>query len=161
MIVAHDKGLGIGYEGKIPWQGKVPEDMRHFKNLTRGHTVIMGRKTYESIGNPLPERQNVVISRDPELSIDGVTVVNTLEEALHVNVRDELFIAGGGTIYELARPYANRLYVTKLQARFQADTFFLKVEEPEWTLVDYVMHSQDEKNEYNLEFMTYERRKPH
>lgn len=158
VIVAHDEHLGIGYEGQLPWRGQVPADMERFKRLTMGKLVVMGRKTYESIGHPLAGRENIVVSRNPDLTIDGVEVVNSLEAALELrNEGQELFIAGGATIYQLAMPHADKLYITRIQEQFEADTFFVSINEDEWRLIDSSRINSDADNRYDMEFETYER----
>lgn len=158
IIVAHDQNLGIGKDGDLPWRGRLPRDMAHFKALTIGNTVVMGRRTYESIGHPLPERHNIVVSRNTDLAIEGVTVVNSFEQALEFRQRgEELFIMGGATIYNIALPFANKLYVTRIRAEFEVDSFFVDIDEMEWKLKDTVMRGRDAKNEFDLEFRTYER----
>ncbi|MBI4101095.1 dihydrofolate reductase [Candidatus Microgenomates bacterium] len=158
IIVAHDKNLVIGNEGRIPWQGKLPADMQRFRALTIGHTVVMGRVTYDSIGKPLPERRNVVVTRQPNLRIEGVDMVNSLDQALEVlQDEEQIFIAGGARIYELAMPVANRLYVTEIEAEFEGDTFFIAINQDQWKLTREEHCPADERNQYNYAFKQYER----
>ncbi|HEY5695809.1 MAG TPA: dihydrofolate reductase, partial [Candidatus Saccharimonadales bacterium] len=112
IIVAYDKNYGIGAKNDLLWQRDLPADLQRFKELTTGNAIIMGRKTYESIGRPLPNRQNIVISREP-LVIEGVTVAHTLNEAYAaVDEQKETFIIGGGQVYQLAINDADRIYAT-------------------------------------------------
>ncbi|MCR4306151.1 MAG: dihydrofolate reductase [Candidatus Daviesbacteria bacterium] len=103
---------------------KIPEDLKRFREITGGHTVIMGRKTYESIGRPLPNRTNIVITRDPNYSAEGVSVIHSLDEALQLAEGDEVFIIGGGQIYQEAIKLADKLYLTLVEGSPEADTFF-------------------------------------
>lgn len=124
IVAAADNGA-IGKDNKLLWN--IPEDMKRFREVTSGHTVIMGRKTYESIGRPLPHRTNIVISGNPELKIEGCIVCNSLEEALKKGKeteRDELFILGGSSIYRQSIPYSARLYLTRIKGSYEADSFF-------------------------------------
>jgi len=125
LIAAHDLNRGIGRAGKIPWH--LPADLRRFKALTQGHAVIMGRKTYESIGRLLPNRTNIIVTRNPDFAVAGARVVPDIEAALTCakNVeRAEIFIIGGGEIYRQTIGLADKLYLTVVQDRFSADAFF-------------------------------------
>ncbi|MEX0934408.1 MAG: dihydrofolate reductase [Candidatus Saccharimonadales bacterium] len=158
IIVAYDKNRVIGHEGDMPWRGNLPADLRRFKELTTGHTVIMGRTTYDSIGRPLPNRHNIVISRQTNLEIPGCDVVNSLEEAYGLGAEDdELFIIGGAKIYHLAMPTANRLLVTEIDEAFEGDTFFPEIPQ-EWHEVGRSSrYSIDENNKFCYTFIEYER----
>lgn len=124
LIVAMTEDRVIGRENKLPWH--LSEDLKRFKALTMGHPIIMGRKTYESIGKPLPGRHNIVISRNATRRYEGVTVVHSLDEALDTfaAVDTELFVIGGAKIYELALPIADRLYLTLIHSKFDGDAHF-------------------------------------
>ncbi|TFH91470.1 type 3 dihydrofolate reductase [Vibrio ouci] len=155
MIAAMAQDRIIGIDNQMPWH--LPADFAWFKRCTMGKPVVMGRKTYDSIGRPLPGRQNIVISRDALLVIEGVTTVTSIDEALAaVGSVDEVMIIGGGTIYEACLPKANKLYVTHIEAEIQGDTQF-----PAWGgefketySEDY---SADEKNAYDMRFVVLER----
>lgn len=131
-IVALSKNNVIGKDGKLPWH--VPEDLKRFKALTSGHVVVMGRKTFESIGNPLPNRTNIVITRDPDYLAEGIIIAHSLQEALDISKKEELktfdtskneiFIIGGGQIYEQAMPVTDKLYLTIIDEEIEGDTFF-------------------------------------
>lgn len=124
LVVAIGEGNVIGNRGELPW--RIPEDLRHFKNVTMGHAVIMGRKTHASIGRPLPGRRNIVVSRNPQYRAEGCEVVASLEEAL-VRARttdDEPCVIGGGAIYEEALPLATRIHLTEVKRSVEGDTFF-------------------------------------
>lgn len=155
IIVAYDKHLGIGAKNDLLWMGDMPADLKHFRDTTAGATVIMGRNTYLSIGRPLPGRQNIVISRTGE-PIDGVTVVDSLEKAYEISDR-EIYIIGGGQIYELAMPSADRIIATEVDGEFNADVFFPVIDLNVWKEVSREHHEKDESNKYNYDFVIYER----
>ncbi len=123
LIVATSKNNQIGINNQLPWH--IPEDLAYFKEMTKGHTVLMGRKTFESIGRPLPHRQNVVLTRDKNFNPAGVTVLHCLEEALtFCQEQDLVFIIGGGEIYKAFLPYATNLYITLIDKDIEGDTSF-------------------------------------
>lgn len=123
MIVATSKNNQIGIDNKLPWH--IPEDLKYFRQTTSGKTVLMGRKTFESIGRPLPNRKNIVLTRDMNFAPEGVSVVHNLEEALEIcNSKEEIFIIGGGEIYSLFLPYADYLYITLVDKVINGDTDF-------------------------------------
>ncbi|MCC6724337.1 MAG: dihydrofolate reductase [Saprospiraceae bacterium] len=158
-IVAIARNFAIGHNNQIPWY--LPADLKYFKKMTTGHHVIMGRKSFESIGRPLPNRTNVVITRDPFFVATGCTVVHSLDEALalaQVNGETEAFIIGGGEIYRQSWPYLDRLYLTEVDIEPEADVFFPKVEETEWQELSREAHLADEKNEFPYVFKVLERR---
>jgi dihydrofolate reductase len=159
ILVAYDKNLGIGARNDLLWQRDLPADLKRFKDLTTGNAIIMGRKTYESIGRALPHRQNIVISRTPD-SIEGVTVVNSLEAAYAaVEPNKETFVIGGGQIYELAMDSVDRIYATEVDASFDnAEIFFPVIDDAIWREVNRAHHEADERNLYNYDYVTYERR---
>ena len=130
--VARNGTIGATVDGKpvLPW--RLPEDMKHFKALTTGHAVLMGRKTWESLGRPLPGRQNIVITRNRDYTADGATVVRSLADALACCSKEVAYVIGGGEIYALALPLASRLELTKIDADFPGDTSF-----PEWKRSEY------------------------
>jgi dihydrofolate reductase len=146
----------IGRAGKLPWH--LPADLQHFKKLTVDHTVIMGRKTFDEIKHPLANRRNVVISRDPEFQPRGVTVVPSLEEALALGATEqEVFVIGGGEIFRLALPRADRLYLTVVHADIPGDTFFPPLDQAGWALEDEERHPADERHAYPFSFRRYRR----
>lgn len=158
IVVAYDKNRGIGAHNDLLWQRDLPADLAHFKDLTTGNAIIMGRKTYESIGRPLPNRQNIVLSREP-LGIPGVTVVSNLDDAYAaVDSGKEIYVIGGGQIYALALPTIDRIYATEVNADFpQADIFFPQLATGEWREVIREHHERDDKNAYSFDFVTYDR----
>lgn len=156
-MVAYDQTYGIGAAGDLLWGRDLPDDLRHFKELTTGGVVIMGRKTYESIGRALPNRQNIVISHQA-LHIDGATVVNSLEKAYKAaEPGKEVFIIGGGQIYAQALTTVNHIYATEVHAAFTADIFFPAIDTTQWREVSRANHVADERNKYDFDFVTYER----
>jgi dihydrofolate reductase len=149
----------IGRDGGLPW--RLPADMRHFKQLTTGHAVIMGRRTYDSVGEPLAGRRNIVVTRDAGLRYDGVETVHDLEHALSLaGTDDEIFVAGGAEIYRLALPHADRIYLTVVHASVDGDTVFPEFSLDEWVLTSDVRHETDERHAYPYSFRVYERRRP-
>lgn len=159
IVVAYDKNYGIGAHNDLLWQRDLPADLKHFKDITTGHAIIMGRNTYESIGRPLPNRQNIVISRTPE-AVESVTVVTGLDEAYSVVEPDRTaFVIGGGQIYSLALPTIDRIYATEIDAAFpQADIFFPPIDSSVWKETAREHHDADERNLYAFDFVTYDRR---
>ncbi|MDF1655406.1 MAG: type 3 dihydrofolate reductase [Coxiellaceae bacterium] len=152
--MAHQRVIGL--KGDMPWH--MPEDLKHFKNMTAGKTVIMGRKTFDSIGKPLPKRRNIVISRQADLVIDGCDVFNDLQQAIaSCDAQEDIMIVGGSTLYEQALPFADRLYLTFIDADVEGDTFFPAWDSDEWQLVDRMECSADKENPYDYQFVTLER----
>ncbi|GLX84015.1 dihydrofolate reductase [Thalassotalea loyana] len=158
MIVAHADNRIIGKDNDMPWH--LPADLAYFKKTTLGKPVIMGRKTYDSIGRPLPGRQNIVISRDESLNIEGVEVVQSVEQALAVaSGVDEIMVIGGGAIYAHCMPKADKLYITHIDAKIDGDTQFPDYDlENEWQMLASETRQADEKNAYVLHFNVYQRR---
>jgi len=156
MIVAHADNRIIGKDNDMPWH--LPADLAYFKKTTLGKPVIMGRKTYESIGRPLPGRLNIVISRDASYSAQGITTVTSVEQALEAagNV-EEIMVIGGGAIYAHCLPAANRLYVTHINASIDGDTQFPEYDLNVWKKVSSDTRQPDEKNAYELDFAVYEK----
>lgn len=131
LIVAHAKDGVIGLNGKMPWH--IPEDLKHFKEVTMGHPVIMGRKTYESIGRLLPGRKNIIITHRHDYKVSGAIVVNSLNEGIkEAGDVPKIFVIGGAQIYQLALPYADEIWVTKIEAEIDGDTFFPNLNPMEW-----------------------------
>lgn len=158
IIVAMDEQRGIGKDNQLLWH--LPKDLKHFKELTSGHPVIMGRKTYESIGKPLPNRTNIVVSRKNDWFEEGILIVGSLKEAIKFakKIDENIFIIGGGKIYEQTIELADKLEITLVETTQNADTFFPAIEEKIWIKTDETLHPKDEKNEYDFRFQTYERR---
>ncbi|MDM5131514.1 type 3 dihydrofolate reductase [Aeromonas piscicola] len=156
--MAHDRVIGL--DNQMPWH--LPADLAHFKRVTLGKPVLMGRKTFESIGRPLPGRRNLVISRNPDYQADGVEVVDSVEAALALlasagNV-DELMVIGGGHLYGQLLPQADSLYLTRIDLAVAGDTRFPAFEEGEWHCVEREPHEPDEQNPHPYCFETWQRR---
>jgi dihydrofolate reductase len=161
-IVALAKNMVIGKNGDMPWGRGLPADLRHFKEVTSGQAVIMGSKTFQSIldsfGKPLPNRQNIVLSRSP-LDIEDVTVVDSLEKAYTaVKPGREAFVIGGGNVYAQAMDNVDAINATEVQAEFDGDTFFPAIDPAVWQEVSREHHEPDEKNAYAYDFVTYKRK---
>src|SRR5690606_6862956 len=144
IIVAYDKSRGIGAKNDLLWQRDLPADLKHFREITTGHTVIMGRKTFESIGRALPNRQNIVVT-SKDLKLPGIECVSSLDEAYKQAANDQVFVIGGGMIYKLALDTADRIYATEVDAIFdQADVFFPEINSSEWTEVSRQSYQKDD-----------------
>jgi dihydrofolate reductase len=155
MVVAYDLNRGIGAANDIMWMGELPADMKHFRQHTLGTSVVMGRKTYDSIGRPLPERQNIVVTRSGA-QIEGVTVVDSLEAA-YAAAEHAVAIIGGGEIFNQALPDTDVIYVTELQAEFPQATVFFPALDDSWREVSREHHEPDERNKYAYDFIEYRR----
>ena len=157
IIAAMDRNRLIGNNNQLPWH--LPADLAHFKRVTMGKPIIMGRKTYESIGRPLPGRTNIVLTRSPDFNAEGVLIANSLQQALdYVAVEEEVMVIGGSTIYELALPRADRLYLTYVEDSFEGDAWFPDFDLEQWSIVASEEHSADEKNSSAYRFVTYARK---
>ncbi|SCA57446.1 Dihydrofolate reductase type 3 [Candidatus Terasakiella magnetica] len=161
MIVAVAENGAIGKGNKMLWH--IPEDFKYFKATTMGKPIIMGRKTYESIGRPLPGRLNVVITRDKSWFAQGVSTVNSLRGALNLasdNASEEIFIVGGSTIYEQSMQYAERIHITEVHDTYEADAFFPKLDDAVWKEVSREDHQGDGEKKPDYSFVVYERITP-
>ncbi|KKU79874.1 MAG: Dihydrofolate reductase [Parcubacteria group bacterium GW2011_GWA2_47_7] len=160
IIVAHDKKHGIGKNNTMPWAGKLPRDMAHFKEVTSGKSVIMGRKTYESIGRPLPDRMNIVLTRDRTWRVPGVWRAHSLSEAFALANKesDDVFVIGGAELFREALPSATRLYITEIDAVFPCDAFFPTYDSAEWREDSTLIYKSDEKNAFGLKFIELEKK---
>ncbi len=157
FIAAMDRNRLIGDKNQLPWH--LPADFAHFKAVTMGKPIIMGRKTYESIGKPLPGRRNIVLSRNKDLCYEGVDCVSSFDEALAlVAEEDEVMVIGGSTVYEMLMPLVNRMYLTFVDAAFEGDAWFPEFDEKDWQLVESEVHKADEKNAYDCHFVTLEKK---
>lgn len=157
IIVAASQNNVIGKDNQLIW--RLSADLKRFKALTTGHHIIMGRKTFDSIGKPLPNRTSIIISHQADYKAEGCIVVNSLEEALEkVPANQEAFIIGGGTIYKEVIDKADKLYLTLVHKKFDGDTFFPKVDEKIWKSTKREDHMPSEKNEYAYSFIDYVRK---
>jgi dihydrofolate reductase len=156
LIVAMSENRVIGRAGGLPW--RLSADLRRFKRLTMGHHIIMGRKTYESIGRPLPGRTSVVVTRDGDYRPEQVLIAHSIEDAKRLAAGDdEVFFIGGGEIYRQVLPEVDRIYMTAVRADIAGDTFFPDMDHSDWRLVETVQGQVDERNEYQHAFLTYDR----
>jgi dihydrofolate reductase len=153
IIVATSKNRVIGNNNSLIWS--LPADLKRFKQITTGNTVVMGRKTYESIGKPLPNRRNIIITRDTNYLVDNCVIVNSLEEALML-CNNDCFIIGGGEIYNQSIGIADKIYLTLIQEDFEGDTYFPEIGK-EWTKVSREDFEPDEKNAHKYSFINYEK----
>ena len=159
IIVAVAKNNVIGKDNKLIWH--LPEDLKRFKRLTTDHTIIMGRKTFESLGRVLPNRKHIVLCNDAEMNIDdeNVEVIDSIDKLeKYENSEEENFVIGGASIYKLLLPKANKLYITKINQEFDGDVYFPEIDENEWKIVEREQGIKDEKNPYDYEYITYVRR---
>ncbi len=161
IIAAIGKNNELGKDNTLPW--RLPADMKHFKEITSGHAVVMGQKTFESIGSPLAGRRNIVMSKDPSYDTPGTEVAHSLEELEKilkntVPLEEEVFIIGGGQIYKLILEKADRLYITHVLESFpEADTFFPEINSAIWKESSREEHEPDDKNPHRYAFSVYER----
>lgn len=156
MIVAMGSNRVIGAANALPWQ--LPADLKHFKRTTMGKSLIMGRKTYETIGRPLPGRKNIILTRDETFQAAGCFVVHSVEEALESANGGEVMIIGGGQIYRQFLPIADRIYATLIDYDFEGDTFFPELSSESWRMVERSQSVIDEKTDMAYSFAIYERR---
>jgi len=157
MVVAIDAQRGIGIDNQLPWH--LPEDLAHFKRVTLGRPIIMGRKTFDSIGRPLPGRQNIVVTRNADWRHEGVDAVTSLDEAIALVQGDETSIIGGAQIFTAALDLADRMIVTEIAHTFDCDTFFPPIDPAVWQETAREEH-HSEANGYGYAFVTYERKRP-
>ena len=158
IIVAISKNNVIGKDNQLIWH--LPEDLKRFKKLTTGHTIIMGRKTFESLGRVLPNRKHIILCNDADLNIndENVTIVDDINRlGEYINKEEENFIIGGATIYKLMLPKVDKLYITKINQEFDGDVYFPEISEENWKITQRVKGKKDEKNPYDYEYITYEK----
>ena len=158
-IVAVTKNNVIGRDNDIPWY--LPADLKYFKKITTGHHILMGRKCYQSIGRPLPNRTNVIITRDPFFISSNCVVCHSIEEGIdqaYANGEEELFIIGGGTIYDQTSHLWNKIYLTEVDLEVEGDVFFPEINSSEWEITDKQKLKADEKNEFDYVFKTLVRK---
>ncbi|WP_313386078.1 dihydrofolate reductase [Chishuiella sp.] len=157
IVVAKASNNVIGAKNDLIWH--LPNDLKHFKNLTSGHPIIMGRKTYESLGRPLPNRTNIVVTRDSNWTADGIVKINSLEKAINtaLKIDDEIYIIGGGNIYKQAMEFTDILYITEVHHEFDGDTYFPEIDTDDWEEVEKENFKKDEKHPFAYSFVTYKK----
>lgn len=155
LIAAAAENSALGKDNDLLWH--LPDDFKHFKDLTSHHFIIMGRKTFETFPKPLPNRTHIIITRQEDYDVPAsCIVVNSLEKALDlVTEQDESFIIGGGEIYDLAMPFADKIELTRVHTELEADTFFPVIDENQWKVVREEFHDKDVKHQYSFTFLTY------
>ena len=159
IIAAISDNNVIGKDNKLIW--KLPEDLKRFKELTTGHTIIMGRKTFESLGKVLPNRKHIVLTRDTSYHIDdeNVEIINDIEDLeKYINSVEENFVIGGAIIYRQLMPKVDKMYITRIHEKFEGDAYFPIINEEEWKETEKIQGIKDEKNTYDYEFLTYVRK---
>ena len=157
IVVAMGGNRLIGKDNHLPWH--LPADLAFFKKLTTGNTILMGRKTFDSIGRPLPSRRNIIITRNTNIEITGCEVVNSIEEALSLSQGEtEVMVIGGAKLYQQILPIADRLYITQVEGEFDGDTYFPHYDEDDWLEVSCESHQPDEKNKHAYHFIILKRK---
>lgn len=158
IIAAIDQNRLIGHQNKIPWS--LPADLKYFKLTTMGSPVIMGRKTFESIGFPLPGRRNIIMTKDKNYSAEGCETVHSRKEILNrfLDKKEEAFIIGGAEIYRLFLPYCDKLYLTIIEHEFSGDTYFPEIDWQNWTSILEKKGTKDSKNPYTYSHHVYQRK---
>ena len=159
IIVAKASNNVIGKNNSLIWH--LPEDLKRFKSLTTGHTIIMGRRTFESLGRVLPNRKHVILCNDMEMDIADENIeiledISMLDK--YINSEEENFIIGGATIYRLLMPYANKMYITEIDQEFEGDVSFPEINKEEWNIIEIEKGLKDEKNPYDYNYVTYVRK---
>ncbi len=155
LIVAMAKNRVIGHDNRMPWH--LPAELAHFKRITMGHPIIMGRKTHESIGKPLAGRRNIVVTRNAAFGADGIEVAHSLADALKLCHDADAFVIGGATIYAEALPFVDRLYITEIDAEPIGDTRFPAIDRAAWKEISREARARDEKNPLDMSFTVLER----
>ncbi len=155
LIVAIARQNVIGHQGGMPWH--LPAELAYFKRITMGHPIIMGRKTYESIGRPLPGRRNIVVTRNADFHVEGTEVAHSLDAAIGACTGSDAFVIGGATLYIDALARADKLFITEIDAAVPGDTFFPKIDPQQWRETSRERREADEKNAHAMEFVVLER----
>ena len=156
FVVAYDRGRAIGKDNRLPW--RLPDDMRHVRKVTMGKPMIMGRRTWDSIGRPLPGRTSIVLTRDREFRCDGCLVARTPEEAMKLaGAVPEIIVFGGARVFEEFLPRADRIYLTEVETTVDGDTHFPEIDLAEWREVERTRHPADERHPYAFSFVTLDR----
>lgn len=156
MIAAAAENNALGKDNKIVWH--LPNDFKRFKSLTSGHHIIMGRKTFESLQKPLPNRKHIIITRQKDYQAEDCIVVDSMEKALNACPKNQdSFIIGGGEIYKIGLPFTDKIELTRVHHNFEADAYFPEINEKEWKLEKSEFNEKDEKHKYDYSYLTYVR----
>jgi dihydrofolate reductase len=156
FVVAYDRNRAIGKNNRLPWH--LPDDMKHMRKLTMGKPLIMGRRTWDSIGRPLPGRTSIVLTRDRDFRCDGCLIARTTEEALKLAAAaPEIIVFGGARVFEEFLPVADRIYLTEVEAKVDGDTHFPVLDPTEWREVERTRHPADERHAHAFSFVTLDR----
>ena len=155
LIVACTENFVIGAKGDMPWY--LPADLKHFKEMTTGNTIVMGRRTWESIGHALPNRMNVVVTRQNEFVATGATVIHSIDELESIDTTGTVFIIGGGELYKNTLELANKIHITRIHASLDGDTFFTPIDESIWNCISSRVQLSDDANQYDVTFETWSR----
>lgn len=157
IVVAKASNNVIGAKNDLIWH--LPNDLKHFKSLTSGHPIIMGRKTFESLGRPLPNRTNIVVTRDQNWNAEGIEIASSLLKAIEAakKIDDDIYIIGGGNIYKQAMEFTDVLYITEVHHEFDGDTYFPEIDLDEWEEVQRENFKKDEKHPYAYSFVMYKK----
>ncbi|MDX1535451.1 MAG: dihydrofolate reductase [Candidatus Spechtbacterales bacterium] len=162
LVAAMGKGRVIGSEGGIPWLGDLPDDLKHFKSLTIGSAVVMGRKTWDSlpeVSRPLPERQNIILTRNTDFAAEGADVAHSVDDVFDLAPdNDTLFVIGGAEIYKLFLPHASFLHLTLVEYTFDGDAYFPEIDFSKWTLESSKQILRNQKNLYSAKILTLKRK---
>ncbi len=159
LVAAASENNVIGNKGQLPW--KLPKDLQHFRQLTEGKCIVMGRKTFDSIGRPLPKRKNIVVTRQERISFAGCEVVHSLGDAVALAralAEHEVLVIGGGELYREALPLAHRIELTRVHAQVEGDTYFPPLDPAQWAVVSEEHHPADEEHSYPFSFLRLERK---
>ena len=157
IIAAHDENYGIGIRNELPW--KLSDDLKNFKKITENNYIVMGRKTFESIGKALPNRKNIILTHQQEYTQDKCIILNDIQQVINLSKDKphyEIFIIGGAQIYNIFLPHIDRLYITKVHATLEADAFFPKWDKEDFKRIGYKQYSKNKTNEYNFDFEVWE-----
>jgi len=159
IIVAIAKNNAIGKDNKLLWH--LPEDLKRFKRLTTGHNIIMGRKTFESLGRVLPNRHHIILCNDAKLNVqdENVEILDDISKLdKYINSEEENFVIGGATMYKLLMPYSNKMYITEIDKDFDGDVYFPEINKNEWKMTEREQGPEDNENDFEYEYVTYERK---
>jgi len=159
LIVAMDKNRVIGYKNDMPWH--LPNDLRYFKERTTGHTIIMGRKTFDSLGRVLPNRKHLVLTRSERQFPEGVEAFHDIDDVLQYvnnNTDEEIFVIGGGQLFKMMLPHVDKMYITEIDEEFAGDVYFPSFKDAEWELTSKEKGPKDEQNPYDYYYLVYERK---